>query len=219
MEWVDVDEAGRTWRFDAAFLTSNWTCIWDRGCAGIDDVADVPGQLGCCSVGAEMLDEEEAMTIAALGATVSPERLQFAEQIALHGALSEDRRSTRVVDGACVFLNRPGFAGGAGCALHAEALANGESPVDWKPSVCWQLPLKIDRSEDGSVLTVRRWGRSDWGSDGQRMAYCCTERDSPHADAFVGETPVVVSLRSELDALVGAEVVDRLVERLPGDST
>ena len=25
------------------------------------------------------------------------------------------QRKTRVVDGACIFLNRPGFPGGAGC--------------------------------------------------------------------------------------------------------
>ena len=26
-------------------------------------------------------------------------------------------RKTRIVDGACIFLNRPGFPGGRGCAL------------------------------------------------------------------------------------------------------
>ena len=34
----------------------------------------------------------------------------------------EGARKTRVVDGACVFLNRPGFSGGAGCALHRTRL-------------------------------------------------------------------------------------------------
>ncbi len=29
---------------------------------------------------------------------------------------------TRLVDDACIFLNRPGFAAGAGCALHTAAL-------------------------------------------------------------------------------------------------
>ena len=38
------------------------------------------------------------------------------------GIFSDERTaSTRVVDGACIFLNRPGFAGGAGCALHLAA--------------------------------------------------------------------------------------------------
>ena len=51
-------------------------------------------------------------------------------------------RNTRVVDGACIFLNRTGFAGGAGCALHLAAFDAGESPIDFKPSVCWQLPIR-----------------------------------------------------------------------------
>ena len=57
------------------------------------------------------------------------------------------RTHTRVVDGACIFLNRPGFAGGEGCALHIAALACDESPTEWKPSVCWQLPLRVDWQE------------------------------------------------------------------------
>ena len=73
---------------------------------------------------------------------------------------------TRVVDGACIFLNRPGFAGGAGCALHLAAVDAGESPIDWKPSVCWQLPIRVDweprptaPSGHGAALVPGRLGR------------------------------------------------------------
>ena len=45
--------------------------------------------------------------------------------------------ATLVVDDACVFLNRPDFPGGPGCALHRAALDAGERPMDWKPNVCW----------------------------------------------------------------------------------
>jgi hypothetical protein len=79
------------------------------------------------------------------------------------------------VEGACIFLNRPGFAGGEGCALHLGALAEGDSPIDWKPSVCWQLPIKVDwvdRGDGGEVATVRRWARGDWGEIGEEMAWC-----------------------------------------------
>ena len=180
MDWLEVeDEVGEiTWRVDAAFLNSNWMCIWDKGCAGIEREADVDRQLGCCSVGAQMLDEQEAMLISALAATLGPDRAQFAAEISASGALSDDAQNTRLVEGACILLNRPGFPGGAGCALHGEAIANGESPIDWKPSVCWQLPLKVERTKsgDGSDLaTLRGWQRGDWGPDGEAMAYCCTE--------------------------------------------
>ena len=46
---------------------------------------------------------------------------------------------TRQADGARLFLNRPGFPAGPGCArLHAAALTRGERPMDWKPDVCWR---------------------------------------------------------------------------------
>ena len=52
-EIVDGDV---TWRFDRTFLTSNWTCIWGRGCKGILDVPAEHLNQGCCSIGAEMGD-------------------------------------------------------------------------------------------------------------------------------------------------------------------
>lgn len=216
--WLKVPGDGETWNVDVDFLTSNWTCIWDRGCAGIEVVADVDGQLGCCSVGAELLDDDEAMLISAIATTLDPEFTQFADVIAERGALRDDRRNTRVVDGACIFLNRPGFSGGTGCALHAEALRTGESPIDSKPSICWQLPVRVERTEqpDGSTLaTLRSWSRADWGPDGETMAYCCTQpRSTDAADAFVGEQPVVVSLREELVALMGHKAYDSVVDHL-----
>lgn len=203
----DVD-----WRVDASFLTSNWTCIWDSGCEGIEDVAAPDRGLGCCSVGVELLDEDEAMRIAALAATLSPEHFQQ-YQAAKDGVLRDDIVHTRVVDGACIFLNRPGFAGGAGCALHGQAVREGESYLDWKPSVCWQLPLRVDRGTDGDgteTATLRRWSRADWGPDGETMAWCCTEGDK----AYVGSAPVIESLADELQALMGDEVVAEIRRQL-----
>ena len=216
-QWLDLDVDDTLWRVDRTFLESNWSCIWDRGCAGIEEDPAVEAQLGCCSVGAQMLDEEEAMLIAALGATLDPAHSQFGHVIDSDGALNDDHSNTRIVDGACVFLNRPGFAGGPGCALHAEAERLGEPYIDWKPSICWQLPLKIERGEtsDGAAkATLRAWSRSDWGPDGETMAYCCTERDATAANAYVGDARVVESLSEELTALVGSNVVDAIVEGL-----
>lgn len=130
------------------------------------------------------------------------------------------RTRTRVVDGACVFLNRPGFAGGEGCALHIAALAVGESPTEWKPSVCWQLPLRVDwalvddaEPEGPETATVRRWSRADWGEHGTTMAWCCTER-SEGAEAYSGTEPVVDSLADELATLAGDAVYVQLKKKL-----
>ncbi len=216
-----VDPDGVSWTFDHDFLQSNWTCIWDRGCAGIEAHAAPIAQLGCCSQGAELHDDDELRTIAALAALLEPEEFQFHAEAAAGGIVADDRneydrQQTRRVDGACIFLNRPGFTGGAGCALHRGATEFDEPPMDWKPSVCWQLPLRIDWTEvdaDTETATVRRWTRADWSKHGETMAWCCTER-SEGGEAYCGDESVVVSMRDELTALAGDEVYVELTRRL-----
>ena len=100
---------------------------------------------------------------------------------------------TRLVDDACIFLNRPGFAGGAGCALHIGALEAGERPLDWKPNVCWQVPIRLEHAtdENGHLTSrLREWKRRDWGEGGAEFHWWCTE--SP--EAFVGAEPVYVDV-------------------------
>lgn len=210
----EIHDGGTIWRFDAAFLTSNWTCIWGRGCQGIlPEPAEHLGQ-GCCSIGAELDGDDEARLISALAATLDPSRFERHAEAQDGGVFSnESRSSTRVVDGACIFFNRPDFPGDAGCALHLEAVHAGESPVMWKPSVCWQLPIKVDwapGADGAEVATVRRWERRDWGAEGKTMAWCCTEGDR----AYVGTTRVIDSLAPELEAIVGATVYAELRRRL-----
>ena len=214
MAGVEIVDGNTVWRFDTAFLQSNWTCIWGRGCLGIlPEPAEHLGQ-GCCSIGAELDGEEEAMTISALAATIDPARFQHHAEAADAGVFSDDARSaTRVVDGACIFLNRPDFPGGAGCALHLEAVHAGESPIDWKPSVCWQLPIRVDWDQgegDTEVATVRRWTRADWGAEGETMAWCCTE----DTRAYVGPGPVIESSGDELERILGPAVYVELRQRL-----
>ena len=212
----EIGDGDVTWRFpDLGFLRSNWTCIWGRGCLGIHDVPAPELGDGCCSVGAVLDGVDEAMAISALAATISEERFEHHAEAASGGLFADPEAptATRVVDGACIFLNRPGFPGGAGCALHLEALAVGESPLEWKPSVCWQLPIKVDWEDGGDgteVATVRRWSRADWGDEGETMAWCCTEGDL----AYVGDRPVIESLGEELAAVVGTEVYVELRRRL-----
>jgi hypothetical protein len=211
---LEIVDGDTVWRFDTEFLRSNWTCIWGRGCLGIlPEPAEDLGQ-GCCSIGAELDGEEEAMNVSALAATIDPIRFQHAAEAAAGGVFSDDTRTaTRVVDGACIFLNRPGFPGGAGCALHLEAVHAGESPIGWKPSVCWQLPIRVDWEPgegDTEVATVRRWAREDWGPEGETMAWCCTEGTR----AYAGTEPVVESLGEELQGIVGPAVYVELRRRL-----
>jgi hypothetical protein len=110
-------------------------------------------------------------------------------------------------------LNRPGFVGGQGCALHLAALRAGESPTVWKPSVCWQLPIKVEWNAvpDGTeIATVRGWERRDWGDEGDTMHWCCTQGP----EAYIGEHAVVDSLADELIGVVGEAVYVELRRRL-----
>jgi hypothetical protein len=212
----EINDGATVWRFDREFLTSKWTCLWGRGCLGIESEPTEELGRGCCSIGADLGDEDEARTIAALAATLEPEHFEHHADAAAEGIFREgDRTHTRVVEGACIFLNRPGFTGGAGCALHGAALRAGESPIEWKPSVCWQLPIKVDWEpgpDDTEVATVHRWTRRDWGADGETMAWCCTEGER----AYVGQQPVIDSLAAELEEIVGSRVLVELRRRLAG---
>ena len=211
----EIDDGDTLWRFDSDFLNSTWVCLWGRGCQGIGPVPAPHLGLGCCSIGADLGDEDEARRISALAATLDPTRFEHHSESRVGGIFSDPARThTRVVDGACIFLNRPGFSGGPGCALHLAALDADESPIEWKPSVCWQLPLRVDwepgPSPGTEVATLRRWTRSDWGEEGQSMAWCCTEGTT----AYVGDQPVIESLAPELEALVGTKVFIELRRRM-----
>lgn len=224
---MEIVDGHTTWRFERDFLTSNWTCIWGRGCQGIlPERAEHLGQ-GCCSVGAGLDEGDESRAIGALAAMIPDELFEQHDAAAAGGVYRDaDRTHTRVVDGACIFFNRPDFSGGAGCALHLAALAEGEPVTDWKPSVCWQLPIRVEWAPDAEssgsggaaavgaeIATVRRWSRSDWGDEGETMAWCCTEEP----DAHVGDLPVVASLADELETITGRGVYVRLRSRLTTD--
>jgi hypothetical protein len=109
---------------------------------------------------------------------------------------------TRLHKGACIMLNRPDHPGGAGCALHQAAVEAGERPLDWKPDVCWQLPLRLEESTDdhGHVTsTLREWKRRDWGAGGAEFHWWCT--DDPLA--FRAAQPAYEVLRDEIVEMVG----------------
>jgi hypothetical protein len=117
------------------------------------------------------------------------------------------------VKDACIFLNRPDFEGGPGCALHVAALEAGERPMDWKPDVCWQLPLRLDEETDNYgyiTSTLREWKRRDWGPGGDDFHWWCTETD----EAFNGRVPVYKYLRDEIVELIGEDIYDQMVELL-----
>ena len=143
--WVEFDDPGadeQRFRCDLTWLTSNWTCVFGSGCAGI--YADRPDD-GCCTLGAHFTDKDDVRRVAAAVARLDPASWQHDSGSTRKSAWLDKvdgAASTKVVDGACIFLNRPGFAAGAGCALHQHAVRTGVAPHTVKPDVCWQLPIR-----------------------------------------------------------------------------
>ena len=217
-EWVsfeDPDEE-RTWVFDVTFLSSRWTCIYGQGCQGVLTAPAPELVHGCCSYGAHMVDAKDARRTEKMAATLTADEWQFRAKGTKGGVLKKNKHGetvTRVVDGACIFLNRPGFPTGPGCALHQAAVARGREPLELKPEVCWQLPLRREDevADDGHVTsTVRQWDRRHWGEGGREFAWWCTE--SP--DAFVGARPVYEAMEPELTKMVGRKTYRALAAYL-----
>ena len=208
-EWVSFEDPGesRTWVFDVTFLASGWRCIFAQGCQGVLTGPAPELVQGCCSYGAHLTDDDDVARVEAAAASLTDEQWQFARQGRRRGvvkATPAGERVTRLVEDACIFLNRPGFGAGPGCALHQAALGRGQPPLALKPEVCWQLPLRREDADpvDGHVTsTVTEWGRRHWGGGGEEFHWWCTEAP----EAFDGE-PVYRSMAAELRAMVGAEV-------------
>lgn len=217
-EWISFEdpEEDRTWVFDVTFLLSSWTCIFGRGCQGVLTGPAIEMSQGCCSYGAHFVDEEDVARVVTASETLTADDWQFRPQGRKRGVWRKNADGelvSRLVDDACVFLNRPEFPGGAGCALHRAALRRGERPLDLKPTVCWQLPIRREDEEDehGHVTsTVRQWDRKHWGGGGDEFHWWCTQ----DPDAFVGHRPVHEELAVELEETVGSPVFAMLTEYL-----
>ncbi|WP_051451432.1 hypothetical protein [Actinospica robiniae] len=219
VEFADPDNSEQTFRCDLTWLCSRWQCVWGSGCQGIR-----PGRAddGCCTLGAHFSDADDEKRTKEAAKRLTPEFWQFHAQGNKRGgrltvveADEDGDRQTRVVEGACIFLNRPGFSGGAGCALHALALREGRHPLETKPDVCWQLPIRrtydwIDRTDETRVLqvTIGEYDRRGWGPGGHDLNWWCTGNTEAHT-AF---DPVYVSYRPELTELIGATAYDMLAE-------
>ncbi len=218
--WVELvdpdpgdDDEPQVFRCDLTWLTSSWTCIYGRGCQGI--YADRPYD-GCCTLGAHFTEQSDVDNVAAAVRHLTPETWQLhAEGTGPRGwtELEDGVEKTRVVDGACVFLNRPGFGAGDGCALHQLALRQGVEPWTRKPEVCWQLPIRrtyrtVTRPDETSHLetTIGEYDRRGWGPGGHDLDWYCTGNPAAH----VGDRPVFRSNEPELRELMGDAAYEEL---------
>lgn len=221
VEFVNPDDDSEVLRCDLTWLTSSYTCVFGSGCAGI--YADSP-DVGCCTLGAHFADKGDEKRVRGFVEQLGPdlwERHPGREVRTKDWVEKDDEgaRKTRVAhhdDGqqACVFQNRPGFSGGAGCALHALALQQGRHPLETKPDVCWQLPIRRTFREvermDGTTYTevgIGEYDRRGWGAGGHDLDWYC----SGNTEAHVAVEPVFLTHAAELIALMGQGAYDELV--------
>jgi hypothetical protein len=223
VEFVDPDDADQVFRCDLTWLTSFWSCNFGQGCRGI--YADRPDD-GCCTLGAHFADADDEARVARSVKKLTGELWQYRKEGKAHGWVElehpeqvgegeEPARNTRDVDGACIFLNRPDFPAGGGCALHLLALRQGRPITETKPDVCWQLPLRrqfrtVTRADETTYteVTIGEYGREGWGPGGHDLDWYCTSNTEAHH----ATEPVYRSSRDELLALMGAPAYAMLVD-------
>jgi hypothetical protein len=219
VEFLDPADPQHLIRADLTWLLSRWTCIFGKGCHGI-----IKGRSaeGCCSHGAFFTDADDEKRVRAAAKKLTPQTWQhfrrgfknYTEMDTVDGSTPARRTATQD-GGPCVFLNDQDFPGGGGCALHAQALRDGVHPLEYKPDVCWQLPVRRDqewskRPDNARVLvtTLSEFDRRGWGEGGHELDWWCTS--SP--EAHVGGEPMYLSYAPELTALIGKPAYDRLHE-------
>ncbi len=227
--WVEFDDPAngdQRFRCDLTWLTSSWTCVFGAGCRGI--YSDRPDD-GCCTLGAHFSDSKDLKRVKKVVRELTPQEWQLHPGTTATSAWSEPEEldpddppgspratKTQVVDGGCIFLNRPGFAAGPGCVLHQHAVRAGVPPHTTKPDVCWQLPTRrgyrtVERTDGTSYLeiSIGEYDRRGWGAGGHDLDWYC----SANTEAHVGREPVYRSLRDELTELMGPAAYAELVIR------
>ncbi|WP_185994511.1 hypothetical protein [Nocardioides campestrisoli] len=224
VEFVDPADEEQVFRCDLTWLTSAYTCIFGQGCQGI--YADAP-DTGCCTLGAHFSDADDERRVASYVAQLTPELWQFhpGREVRTGDWVEvepdgERKTATLEVDGqqACVFHNRSDFAphtgaGGAGCALHGLALAQGRNPLETKPDVCWQLPIRrtyrtVERPDETSYteVTISEYDRRGWGPGGHDLDWYC----SGNTEAHVAVEPLYLTSAAELVELMGRPAYEEL---------
>ena len=220
VEFADPADPDQVFRCDLTWLTSNYLCIFGQGCQGI--YAGSP-DTGCCTLGAHFADKDDELRVASYVDQLTGEHWQFRpdrKKVKRSDWIETDEdgeRKTLVVEvdgqSACIFHNRTDFGAGAGCALHGMALQQGRHPLETKPDVCWQLPIRrsyrtVERPDGTSYseVSIGEYDRRGWGAGGHDLDWYC----SGNTEAHVGVEPVFVTNGPELVELMGQVAYDVL---------
>ncbi|MDN8633293.1 hypothetical protein [Corynebacterium kefirresidentii] len=227
-EFTNPNDPHHVFSIDLTWVESHYSCQF--GTSACRGIGKRQPEVGCCVHGAYMADEEDRDQLYDAVARMPAEYWQlrpagvdeflaqddtdelepWLEWDELDGEDGEPEPAlkTPIVDGACIFANRAGWATGTGCALHQWAVDAGEELTVVKPEVCWQLPLRryedYEERPDGQEILrtqIGEYDRRGWGNGGEDFDWYCSADSACHANPL----PMWQSHEDELVALMGRE--------------
>ena len=184
-----------------------------------------PPTTGCCTLGAHFADKDDEKRVAAYVAQLDDDALAVHPPAApgaqaRTGSRPTTRASARpapsrsTASGLRLPQPRrlPPPAPAARCT--GWRCAQGRNPLETKPDVCWQLPIRrtfrdVER-QDGTTYTevsIGEYDRRGWGPGGHDLDWYC----SGNTEAHVAPEPVYVTNEPELVELMGRAAYDELV--------
>lgn len=186
VEFTDPEDEEQVFRCDLTWLTSRWSCIFGQGCQGIREGRGESD--GCCTLGAHYSDEDDEKRVAGHAARLTPELWENHRhgtdakgRLKIDGGITmfdeDGDRQTRRVDGACIFVNSPGFAGGG--AAPCTRWRSRRAASRWRPSRTSAGSCRSAAPTTGSTgrttpATSRSPSASTTAGAGARAATTCT---------------------------------------------
>ena len=217
-EWIEFpnpENPSELFKCDLTWLTSNWNCIFGRGCKGIDK--ELPDH-GCCSDGAYYYSKEDEARVLEAANRLTPELwdnykiARKGKKITISEIGLDNDRKTKKVNKTCIFFNDSDTY--FGCALHHLAEKEKVHFADTKPDICWQLPLRRswETRDTGDkkieVTVIGEYTRDAWGEGGADLDWYCTSNSEAHNAA----TPVYLSHKIELIKMMNPRAYEILKE-------
>lgn len=240
-ELVIVRHGEDEYVLDVVALTSNYQCIYGKGCQGVAPASGEgfgrhrpadPSVAGCCRItpGYQLATAEVAEADAAgadsplrvlpFAQALRPDEAQHYAQIAAGEWYVETQDERGVWDsrhadigGNCIFLNTEGPEGKLGCSLHHLAQRLGVDPKQTRPMICHVEPAAAFVIADGL--------------DGGGRRVLVTLRPpwfgwfaadgyfcTSDAAAYSATEPVFRRMASEYTALLGADVYAAMLPTL-----
>lgn len=199
--WIEFSTDTENWLIDLEFLLSNYKCDWGGSCKGTNPSRP---DLGCCANGAYLTDtdlvrmEEKVPLLTAWQHKTKnyieevTEKNRFGINVK-NGELKTALQDPKNFVSGCVFANDGNYEGGGGCAFHVEAMKRGEDYHDWKPEICWQVPLAVDYAEDidTNILHMFEWTKDDY-------PWFCSQDEV----TWISDKPLYQSMAEDLKRLL-----------------